>query len=227
LEFLAIKHKNELESTSLKHKNFSTELKLNLTEIIKELGHISHSITNSSLKSNQINNLNSTNGASSLENKLIEQNKELINSIKKLSDEKIELKSSLSRLEDELWSLKNKSRAELSTLTEHDKEKFKKLYYKYLRAESFRKSLVYQKRFLLIMLTGYEETEREILATLKIDNQYSSYTNSNTYSSSLNSYNSRSSKPTGPFYSNKFTVHKAKSRFKTAVICVIAVSRIK
>jgi hypothetical protein len=78
------------------------------------------------------------------------------------------------------------------------------------------------------MLTGYEETEREILATLKIDNQYNSnYNNNNNYSGSLNGYNSRNSKPAGPFYSNKFTVYNAKSRFKTAVICVIAVSRIK
>ena len=33
-----------------------------------------------------------------------------------------------------------------------DKEKLQKLYNKYLRAESFRKALVYQKRYLLLLL---------------------------------------------------------------------------
>lgn len=122
----------------------------------------------------------------------------------------------------------------MSTLSENDKEKFKKLYFKYLRAESFRKSLVYQKRFLLIMLSGYEETEREILNTLRIEPLLSQHSLKNiSPSSSLAlSRGSISQKMeiqtrNTSFYSNRFVIHKAKSRFRTAVICIIAISRIK
>ena len=38
------------------------------------------------------------------------------------------------------------------------------LYAKYIRSESFRKALVYQKRYLLLLLGGYQESEREALA---------------------------------------------------------------
>ena len=117
--------------------------------------------------------------------------------------------------------------------------KFKKLYLKYLRAESFRKSLVYQKRFLIIMLSGYEETEREILATLKYDNMFISYNQKENYMpdsgclthgknqsayQKMGEVQSRNSKS---IYSSRFRLFKPKSRFKTGVICIIAISRIK
>ena len=37
-----------------------------------------------------------------------------------------------------------------------DKEKMQRLYGKYLRAESFRKALVYQKKYLLLLLGGFQ-----------------------------------------------------------------------
>jgi hypothetical protein len=81
------------------------------------------------------------------------------------------------------------------------------------------------------MLSGYEETEREILATLKIDSnlynsnnqKYINYSND----SKLALQNRNSSNKTTSFYSNRFMLHKAKSRFRTGVICIIAISRIK
>ena len=144
----------------------------------------------------------------------------------------------------------------MSALSEHDKEKFKKLYLKYLRAESFRKSLVYQKRFLIIMLSGYEETEREILATLKYESNFFNHSNHSSSHSSSGStdhspHNSPSLIKTRNFlyqkngtvttrgtreiqsinntsiYSSRFKIFKAKSRFRTAVICLISISRIK
>ena len=77
-------------------------IKLNLKEIINELGSISeYSYRNSNIINSNSNNL--------LENKLIEQNRELINSIKQLSEEKLESKNLVNRLEEEVWSLKNRN----------------------------------------------------------------------------------------------------------------------
>jgi hypothetical protein len=42
----------------------------------------------------------------------------------------------------------------------------KHLFWKYLRSESYRKSLVWQKRYLLLVLGGYEEMEAIILSRL-------------------------------------------------------------
>lgn len=60
---------------------------------------------------------------SSLEVRLLQQNKEMLKSIKSLSTEKVELKNNLTRLEEEIWNYKNKYKNEINTLTEHDREK--------------------------------------------------------------------------------------------------------
>ena len=227
LEYLAIMHKNEIESSSFKHQTFSNDLKLNLNEIIRELENISN---NHSLRNGSFNNLpqfQQQNTNTNLELKLIDQNRELLNAFKKVSDEKISLRNVIGKMEEEIWMHRNRNKNEnQNPLTDTEREKFKKLYYKYLRAESFRKSLVYQKRFLLIMLSGYEETEREILATLKIESNMSKSIQSNNRNSNNNkiisTYQNNCS-----IYSNRFILHKAKSRFRTGVICIIAISRIK
>ena len=82
------------------------------------------------------------------------------------------------------------------------------------------------------MLSGYEETEREILNTLKIEPLFSCNSLKNiSPSSSLvysrNSTNQREIQKSTSFYSNRFIVHKPKNRFRTAVICIISISRIK
>ena len=41
-----------------------------------------------------------------------------------------------------------------------------KLYGKYLRAESFRKALVYQKKYLLLLLGGFQDCEEQTLALI-------------------------------------------------------------
>lgn len=41
-----------------------------------------------------------------------------------------------------------------------------RLYERYLRAESYRKSLVYQKRYLLLLLGGFQECEQATLALI-------------------------------------------------------------
>ncbi|WAQ94540.1 PCNT-like protein [Mya arenaria] len=47
-----------------------------------------------------------------------------------------------------------------------DKVKIQRLYGKFLRAESFRKALVYQKKYLLLLLGGFQDTEETTLALL-------------------------------------------------------------
>ena len=41
-----------------------------------------------------------------------------------------------------------------------------RLYGKYLRAESFRKALVYQKKYLLLLLGGFQDNEEQTLAMI-------------------------------------------------------------
>ncbi|NXV25994.1 PCNT protein, partial [Rissa tridactyla] len=42
----------------------------------------------------------------------------------------------------------------------------KRLYRKYLRAESFRKALVYQKKYLLLLLGGFQDCEQTTLSLI-------------------------------------------------------------
>lgn len=87
------------------------------------------------------------------------------------------------------------------------------------------------------MLNGYEETEREIMATLETNMAVKS---SQTINSSLGGTNTSAhtgghhnqvaihqQPPQTYYYSSRFMVKKPKSRFRTSVICVIAISRIK
>ena len=41
-----------------------------------------------------------------------------------------------------------------------------RLYGKYMRAESFRKALIYQKKYLLLLLGGFQDCEEETLAMI-------------------------------------------------------------
>jgi conjugal transfer/entry exclusion protein len=46
----------------------------------------------------------------SLEQKIIDQNRELLNSMQKLSDEKLALRNTINRLEEELWQYKSRTK---------------------------------------------------------------------------------------------------------------------
>jgi pericentrin len=233
LELLAYRHKNEVDNSEKRHGSHSQAVKASLDEILDELKSLQYKTYAISGTSSPV----STSFNSNIHDKLVKQNQELSDTIKKLTQEKTMLKSSLAKLEDELIHFRKTVSKTANTdhsnssLTDHDKEKFKKLYYKFLRAESFRKSLVYQKRFLLIMLSGYEDTEREILATLRLDPRLSSLLKTNippaimTLSNNAD-YTMNLSKNSS-FYSNKYITNKAKSHFKTGAICIIAIHRIK
>ncbi|XP_047551989.1 A-kinase anchor protein 9 isoform X1 [Lutra lutra] len=83
--------------------------------------------------------------------------------------EKLTLQKSLKRAEAEVHKLKAELRNEallqnLSPDSEH--AAIKRIYGKYLRAESFRKALIYQKNYLLLLLGGFQECEDATLALL-------------------------------------------------------------
>ncbi|XP_049624798.1 A-kinase anchor protein 9 [Suncus etruscus] len=85
------------------------------------------------------------------------------------SREKSALQKSLKRAEAEVYKLKAELRNEAllqnwSPDSEHHALKI--IYGKYLRAESFRKALIYQKKYLLLLLGGFQECEDATLALL-------------------------------------------------------------
>ena len=84
------------------------------------------------------------------------------------------------------------------------------------------------------MLNGYEETEREILSTLRIDTNFL-YSKDQMNSSNHNQANLNKDLPLNinnncdkkNIYSNRFLINKPKNRFRSLSICIIAVKRIK
>ncbi|KAM5302515.1 A-kinase anchor protein 9 isoform 2-T2 [Glossophaga mutica] len=83
--------------------------------------------------------------------------------------EKLTLQKSLKRAEAEVYKLKAELRNEASLQTlspDPEHATVKRIYGKYLRAESFRKALIYQKKYLLLLLGGFQECEEATLALL-------------------------------------------------------------
>ncbi|XP_033640014.1 A-kinase anchor protein 9-like isoform X2 [Asterias rubens] len=89
--------------------------------------------------------------------------------------------------------------------SEHQHLKLQKMYGKYLRAESFRKALVYQKRYLLLLLGGFQDCEQ---ATLQLIARMGAY-------------------PAPEDLERRSRHSKAFTRFRSAARAVIAVSRLK
>ncbi|XP_028252082.1 pericentrin isoform X2 [Parambassis ranga] len=116
----------------------------------------------------QMSSVSSTN----LLEKLLKENSELTERVTSLSQERATLKHKLTCLERELRRTEN----ELSKVTAETENrpindgasssKLQRLYERYLRAESFRKALVYQKRYLLLLLGGFQECEQATLCLI-------------------------------------------------------------
>nr|XP_056712831.1 pericentrin [Euleptes europaea] len=83
--------------------------------------------------------------------------------------------------------------------------KLQKLYRKYLRAESFRKALIYQKKYLLLLLGGFQECEQ---ATLSLIARMGIY-------------------PSPPDLRVSESRSRSFTKFRSAVRVVIAISRLK
>ncbi|XP_056375007.1 A-kinase anchor protein 9 isoform X2 [Hyla sarda] len=83
--------------------------------------------------------------------------------------EKLNLHKALNQMEAELSKVKAELRNESLQRDigrDTDNAALKRVYGKYLRSESFRKALVYQKKYLLLLLGGFQECEEATLALI-------------------------------------------------------------
>uniref|UniRef100_A0A663LU16 A-kinase anchoring protein 9 n=1 Tax=Athene cunicularia TaxID=194338 RepID=A0A663LU16_ATHCN len=122
--------------------------------------------------------------------------------------EKLSLQKSLKQADAELSKLRAELRSEafLRELgSDSENAILRKIYGKYLRAESFRKALIYQKKYLLLLLGGFQECEEATLALIARMGGQPSYTDLEIIT----------------HHSKGFT------RFRSAVRVSIAISRMK
>ncbi|XP_053191638.1 pericentrin [Scomber japonicus] len=145
--------------------------------------------------------------SSTLLEKLLSENSELTERVTSVSQERSTLKLKLACLERQLRRTENEL-AKVTTETENrpisdstSHGKVQRLYERYLRAESFRKALVYQKRYLLLLLGGFQECEQATLCLIA----------------------HMGARPSPQLSSQ----HRPLRRFRAAVRVVIAVSRMK
>ncbi|NWX29751.1 AKAP9 protein, partial [Notiomystis cincta] len=122
--------------------------------------------------------------------------------------ERLSLQKSLKQADAELSKLRAELRSEaflreLGSDTEN--ALLRRIYGKYLRAESFRKALIYQKKYLLLLLGGFQECEEATLALIARMGGQPSYTDLEIIT----------------HHSKGFT------RFRSAVRVSIAISRMK
>ncbi|XP_067994340.1 pericentrin isoform X14 [Melanerpes formicivorus] len=100
---------------------------------------------------------------------------------------------------------KTTAETENKPVLETSSPKLQRLYRKYLRAESFRKALVYQKKYLLLLLGGFQDCEQATLSLI----------------SRMGIYPSPADLHPSGSHSRPFT------KFRCAVRAIIAVSRLK
>ncbi|MEQ2184458.1 hypothetical protein GOODEAATRI_008200 [Goodea atripinnis] len=85
------------------------------------------------------------------------------------TQEKLHLENALHLSQSQVARLRGEIRSDtLREITgpEADNSALKRMYGKYLRAESFRKALIYQKKYLLLLLGGFQECEEATLSLL-------------------------------------------------------------
>ncbi|TKS86788.1 Pericentrin Kendrin [Collichthys lucidus] len=148
----------------------------------------------------------STPSSSDLLERLLKENSELTERVTSLSQERATLKHKLTCLERQLRRTENEL-AKVTAETENrpindvtSNSKVQRLYERYLRAESFRKALVYQKRYLLLLLGGFQQCEQATLCLIA----------------------NMGARPSPPLSSSP---RRPLGRFRAAVRVVIAVSR--
>ncbi|XP_042078537.1 pericentrin isoform X4 [Haplochromis burtoni] len=145
--------------------------------------------------------------SSNLLETLLKENSELTERVTSLSQERATLKHKLTCLERQLRRTENelaKVTAETENRPVYDissQSKLQRYYERYLRAESFRKALVYQKRYLLLLIGGFQECEQATLCLIA----------------------HMGARPSPPVSSKR----RPLGRFRAAVQVIIAVSRMR
>ncbi|NXI23896.1 PCNT protein, partial [Sterrhoptilus dennistouni] len=100
---------------------------------------------------------------------------------------------------------KAKAEIENKPVAETSHPKLQRLYRKYIRAESFRKALVYQKKYLLLLLGGFQDCEQATLSLI----------------ARMGIYPSPADLQLSASHSRPFT------KFRCAARAIIAISRLK
>ncbi|XP_063356217.1 pericentrin isoform X2 [Pelmatolapia mariae] len=145
--------------------------------------------------------------SSNLLETLLKENSDLTERVTSLSQERATLKHKLTCLERQLRRTENelaKVTAETENRPVYDmssQSKLQRYYERYLRAESFRKALVYQKRYLLLLIGGFQECEQATLCLIA----------------------HMGARPSPPISSRR----RPLGRFRAAVRVIIAVSRMR
>ncbi|XP_061598345.1 A-kinase anchor protein 9 isoform X3 [Cololabis saira] len=124
------------------------------------------------------------------------------------SREKIRLEKALHVAQAQVTRLRGEIRSDtLREITgpEADNATLKRMYGKYLRSESFRKALIYQKKYLLLLLGGFQECEEATLMLLS----------------------RMGSRPSVPSLEPLGQRHRGLTRFRSAVRVSIALSRMR
>ncbi|XP_047200841.1 pericentrin isoform X3 [Girardinichthys multiradiatus] len=109
--------------------------------------------------------------SSDLFESLVKENSELTQRVTTLSLERATYKGRLANLEKQLRRTECEL-AKVTTETENQpisdsvNSRLQRYYERYLRAESFRKALVYQKRYLLLLLGGFQDCEEATLCLI-------------------------------------------------------------
>ncbi|KAL3968743.1 ryanodine receptor 1 [Sarotherodon galilaeus] len=145
--------------------------------------------------------------SSNLLETLLKENSELTERVTSLSQERATLKHKLTCLERQLRRTENEL-AKVTAETENrpvndmsSQSKLQRYYERYLRAESFRKALVYQKRYLLLLIGGFQDCEQATLCLIA----------------------HMGARPSPPISSRRRPLR----RFRSAVQVIIAVSRMR
>ncbi|XP_023208004.1 A-kinase anchor protein 9-like isoform X1 [Xiphophorus maculatus] len=110
--------------------------------------------------------------SSNLLQTLLKENSDLTERLSSVSQESATFKSRLAILEKQLQR-KQSELAKVTTETENQPvsdpvchHRLQRYYERYLRAESFRKALVYQKRYLILLLGGFQDCEQATLSLI-------------------------------------------------------------
>jgi hypothetical protein len=133
------------------------------------------------------------------------------------SEDRLLLINELQQTKEQLNYLKTKFEQLKQTQNLTTSNKF---YFKFLRCENYRKSLIYQKRYLLVLLTGYEDTETYALNEIR---RLTGDTKSSFYPFQYN-YNKMTSIRKSTYHRRSFDY---RFRFRSYVRVVIATIRMR
>uniref|UniRef100_A0A3Q3AKC5 Pericentrin n=1 Tax=Kryptolebias marmoratus TaxID=37003 RepID=A0A3Q3AKC5_KRYMA len=188
----------ELDSLRRQDQQRMQELQRTLTELEREEREMA------SQRLSGLTSGASTSSSNTLE-ALLRKNSELTERVTSLGQERSAYKNRLTCLEKQLRRTENelaRVTAEMENRPVDDassNSRLQRYYERYLRAESFRKALVYQKRYLLLLLGGFQDCEQATLCLIA----------------------RMGARPSTPLASQ----HKPLGRFRATVRVVIAVMR--